>query len=66
MSRVGNRIKQERTKANLSLKELAKKVGISEGFLQDIEIGRRIANEDLIKRIEKVLNVNLSDSLLKR
>ncbi|MCX7694919.1 MAG: LexA family transcriptional regulator [Caloramator sp.] len=63
MSRVGSKIKQERTKANLSLKELSKKLGISEGFLQDIEIGRRIANEDLIKRVEKVLNVNLSDSL---
>lgn len=63
MSRVGFKIKQERTKANLSLKELSKKLGISEGFLQDIEIGRRIANEDLIKRVEKVLNVNLSDSL---
>ncbi|MBZ4662607.1 MAG: helix-turn-helix protein [Caloramator sp.] len=63
MSRVGSKIKQERIKANLSLKELAKKLGISEGFLQDVEIGKRVANENLIKRVEKVLNVNLSDSL---
>ncbi|WP_027309247.1 LexA family transcriptional regulator [Caloramator sp. ALD01] len=63
MSRVGSKIKQERIKANLSLKELAKKLGISEGFLQDVEIGKRVANENLIKRVEKLLNVNLSDSL---
>ncbi|CDF59059.1 helix-turn-helix domain-containing protein [Thermobrachium celere] len=63
MSRVGLRIKQERIKANFSTKELAKKLGISEGFLQDVELGRRIASEDLIKRIEKVLNINLNDSL---
>lgn len=63
MSRIGLRIKQERIKANFSTKELAKKLGISEGFLQDVELGRRIASEDLIKRIEKVLNINLNDSL---
>lgn len=63
MSRVGLRIKQERIKANFSTKELAKKLGISEGFLQDVELGRRIASEDLIKRIEKILNINLNDSL---
>jgi len=63
MSRVGLRIKQERMKANFSTKELAKKLGISEGYLQDIELGKRIANEELIKRIEKILNINLNDSL---
>lgn len=42
---------------------LAKKVGISEGALQEIEQGRRIASEDLIKRIEKQLNTNLNETL---
>lgn len=63
MSRVGLRIKQERTKANMSVKALAKKVGISESFLNEVEQGRRIANEDLIKRVEKVLSVNLNEAM---
>lgn len=63
MSRVGERIREARNKTGLSTKQLAKKVGVAEGFIGDVEAGRKIINEDLIKRIEKVLGSSLSDDV---
>jgi transcriptional regulator with XRE-family HTH domain len=63
MSRVGKRIQDARTKTGLSSKQLAKKLGVAEGFISDVESGRRIINEDLIKRVEKALGVNLNEDI---
>ncbi|SHE40299.1 helix-turn-helix domain-containing protein [Clostridium fallax] len=61
MSRVGDKIKDSRMKAGLSQKALAKKLGVAEKFVNDVELGRKIINESLIQRISKVLNVDLND-----
>lgn len=63
MSRVGDKIKAARCKGGLSAKGFAKKLGVSESFINDIESGRKIINEDMIKKIEKVFNVDLSDNI---
>lgn len=63
MSRVGVKIQDARNKKGIPLKQLAKKLGVSEGFLSDVENGRKILSEDHIKRIEKVLNINLDDDI---
>lgn len=63
MSRIGTRIKESRTKSGLSVKQLAKKLGVAESFIADVEAGRKIINEDLIKRVEKVLGSNLSEDI---
>jgi transcriptional regulator with XRE-family HTH domain len=63
MSRVGKRIMDVRTKSGLSSKQLAKKLGVSESFISEVESGRRIINEDLIKRVEKTLGVSLSEDI---
>lgn len=63
MSRVGVKIQDARTKRGIPLKQLARKLGVSESFLTDVENGRKILNEDYIKRIEKVLDINLNEDI---
>lgn len=59
MSVVGTNIKNARTKKNMSLKEVAKKCGVSELFLSDIESGKRVPNTQVISSISKVLGIQI-------
>lgn len=61
MSRVGNKIKEARLKANMPQKVLAKKLGVSEKYLNDVELGRKVVQESFITRASKVLNTDLND-----
>lgn len=61
MSRVGQNIKEARSKANLSQKQLAKKVGVSESFIKDVELGKKIVNETTMNKFSKVLGKELND-----
>lgn len=61
MSRVGNKIKEARLKANISQKVLAKKLGVSEKYINEVELGRKIAQESLIDKVAKILQVDLND-----
>jgi transcriptional regulator with XRE-family HTH domain len=63
MSRVGKRIQDARMRTGVSTKQLAKKLGVSETFIAEVEAGKKIINEDLIKRVEKVLDVNLDENI---
>lgn len=61
MNRVGQKINIERMKKGLSEKALAKKLGVSEGFIKEVEQGKRVVNEKIIERISKILGANLND-----
>lgn len=61
MSRVGERIKEAREKSGMTQKALAKKLGVAEKFLNEVETGRKIINESLISKVSKVLNTDLND-----
>ncbi|AOR22268.1 helix-turn-helix domain-containing protein [Clostridium taeniosporum] len=61
MSRVGEKIKQAREKNGLSAKVLAKKLGVAEKYINDIELGRKVANESFIARASKFLKTDLND-----
>lgn len=61
MSRVGENIKKIRLESGLSIKVLAKKLGVAESFINELEAGRRVANEGLIDRVSKVLGRNIND-----
>lgn len=61
MSRIGESIKNLRTKKGLSQKQLAKKIGVAESFVNEIELGRKVINEATIARISKVLGEDLND-----
>lgn len=58
MSRLGDLLLLERTRQKLTRKQVAKKCGISEGYLKDVEEGRRIIRDDEARRILKTLGTN--------
>lgn len=51
-------IKERREELDLSQKELAEKVGISQSFLCDIEQGRSKPSIDTALKIAEVLNIS--------
>ena len=55
MSRLGDMIKQERLRAGWTHKQLAKKSGVSESFLMEVEAGTKIIADTQATRILKVL-----------
>ncbi len=61
MSRVGENIRKVREASGLSAKALAKKMGVAESFLVDVELGRRVVNEAMLQRFSKVLGRNVSE-----
>ncbi len=64
MSRIGNKIKEERIKRGLSPKQLGKKCGVTESFILEVESGKKIINERLIEQIAKALGVNLEENII--
>lgn len=61
MSRVGQRIKEERLKLGLTQKALAKKLGVAEKFVNEVETGRKVVSEGLINKASKVFGIDLND-----
>lgn len=61
MSRVGENIKNTRIEKGLTQKQLGKKLGVAEGFINEVESGRKVINQQLIDRIGKVLGKDLND-----
>lgn len=59
MSRIGQEINKLRIKKGMTPKQLAKALGVSEGFVLDIESGKKIINDDMIGRVSKALNFEL-------
>jgi transcriptional regulator with XRE-family HTH domain len=58
---LGQRLHQLRENADLSLRELANRVGISSPFLSDIELGRRFPSEEILAKLAKALNVTFQE-----
>lgn len=61
LSRIGEKIKQVRTNSGISAKQFAKKLGVSESFVNDVETGRKVISASLIDRISKVLGQDIND-----
>lgn len=62
MKTLGERIKELRDAADLSLRELGKKAGgLSPVFLSDVELGRRFPSEDALKQIASALSTPVAD-----
>ena len=58
MSRLGDLIMLERTRQKLTRKQVARKCGVSESYLKDVEEGRRIIQDDQARRILKTLGTS--------
>jgi len=60
--RLGERIRQLREEKDLSLRELARQLdGGSAAHLSDIELGRRLPSEDLLRQIAAKLGVEYAE-----
>ena len=57
MSRLGDLIRLERTRRELTHKQVAKKSGVSEKYLKDVEAGTRIIADDQARRILKTMGM---------
>lgn len=63
----GERIKQLREQNNISLRELAKRVELTAGYISQLERNLTLAglpSEENIKKIARVLNANETELLL--
>ncbi len=57
MSRLGDLIRTERVRQNLTPRQVAKKCGVSESFLLAVEAGTRIIADDQARRILKAIGL---------
>jgi transcriptional regulator with XRE-family HTH domain len=58
---LGIYIKELREKNDLSLREAAKRLGLSAAFLCDIELGRRYPSDEVLAKMATQLGVTLED-----
>ena len=62
MQVLGDKLRQLRNDADLSLRELAKKLGdVTAAHLSDIELGRRNPSDDLMVRLAKFFDVAVDE-----
>ena len=57
----GTKLRQLREEKNISLRELAKRMGVSAPFLSDIELGRRLPASDKLELLAKELGVHIEE-----
>ena len=61
MMTIGERIRQLREEKDISLRELAKTIGVSPAFLSDVELGRRNPSDKHLDAIARGLSTVLDD-----
>ena len=61
MNTLGDRIRELRNGRDLSLRELAKIVGVSAPFLTDVEQGRRFPADDTLEKLARALRTTVAD-----
>ena len=57
----GSTLRKLREEKDISLRELAKRIGVSGAFLSDIELGRRFPSADKLELIAKEIGVSIED-----
>lgn len=62
MSRLGDRIKEVRESKGITQKQLGKKIGVAESFINEVETGRKVLNEKFLEKISKVLGEEIEDT----
>ncbi len=61
MTTIGERIRQLREDKDMSLRELAKAIGVSAAFLSDVELGRRYPSDKHLRAIAQALGTPLKE-----
>lgn len=62
---LGNRLKQERLKMNLTQEKLAEKVEVSHAYIGQIERGERSLTLDTLVTVSKLLRCNCGLSVIR-
>jgi transcriptional regulator with XRE-family HTH domain len=58
---LGDVLRKARVARNLSLREFAKRVGITPSYLSDIENDRRVPAEEVLRALSKELDLDFDD-----
>jgi transcriptional regulator with XRE-family HTH domain len=58
---LGETIRSLREEADISLRELAKKIDVSAPFLSDVELGRRFPSDETLAALAAALRVPVED-----
>jgi len=61
MKTLGKKIRELREEKDLSLRELARKLGVTAAFLSDIELGRRYPSDKVLSDMAKELGTSLEN-----
>lgn len=61
MKTLGERIRELREEKDLSLRELAKTIGVSAAFMSDVELGRRHPSDKHMLAVAQALETSLDD-----
>lgn len=61
MKSIAERLKEARTKKNLSVKDLADTCGVSVSAIQMYECGERVPRDDVKKRLAEALEERVQD-----
>ena len=61
MKTLGQHIRELREEKDLSLREFAKRLGLSAPFVSDIELGRRFPSDNVFEKIARVLGAPQDD-----
>lgn len=58
---LGQKLKELLDAADLSLRELAKKLDVSAPFLSDVELGRRFPSDEVLEKLAKAFAVSVDE-----
>ncbi len=58
---LGELLREARTAADLSLRDLAKKLSISPSYISDIENDRRVPSEEVLRDLANTFGLNFDD-----
>lgn len=58
---LGEVLRSKRVETDISLRDLAKRLGLAPSYLSDIENDRRVPSEDVLQRIAAELNLKFDD-----
>ena len=61
MKTLGERIREIREEKDLSLRELAARIGVSAPFMSDVELGRRFPSDKVMLSIARALDTTLKE-----
>ena len=61
MKTFGEQIRELREGKDISLRELAKKLGLSPAFLSDVELGRRYPSKKVLRQLANELGVKAEE-----